>query len=394
MKHLSLSAAVIVSLAAGAVFAEDASPHASAAAASPERLWVYVGTYTTGESKGIYLFELNTSNGELKPLGIAGEAVNPSFLSIHPSKRFLYAVGEIDDFAGKKSGAVSAFAVDAAGEKLKLLNQQPSGGRGPCYVSMDKQGKHVFVANYSSGSAAALPIRPDGSLAEPSSVVQHEGAGTDPKRQAGPHAHSINLDPTGRFAFVADLGLDKVFIYRFEAAESKLLANDPASVPFAPKSGPRHLAFHPRGRFAYVNSEMSSSVTAFAYDGRSGMLREIQTIGTLPGGFKEFNATSEVQVHPSGKFLYCANRGHDSMAVFTIDEQSGKLTPAGHEAIGGKWPRHFGIDPSGTWLIVANQKSDGLAVFRISPNTGKLETVGTTIHIAAPACVRFAVPGK
>lgn len=351
---------------------------------------VYIGTYTTGPSKGIYLFDFDPATGKLEPAGLAGEVANPSFLAIHPSRRFLYAAGEIQEFSGQKSGAVSAFAIDPKSGKLRLLNQQPSGGRGPCHVSIDAAGKYALAANYSTGSAAVLPIHSDGSLARPSSVVQHEGSGPNPKRQEGPHAHSINLDPAGRFAFVADLGLDRLFVYRFDAKSGKLAANDPPSARVAPGSGPRHFAFHPTGKFAYTNLEIASCVTAFTYDPARGVLTDVQTVSTLPPDFdRESNSTAEVQVHPSGKFLYCSNRGHDSIAVFSIDPADGTLAPVGHASTRGKTPRNFGIDPTGKWLIAANQKSDSLVVFRISQATGMLSPAGETVSAPIPVCVKF-----
>ncbi|MBI4582149.1 MAG: lactonase family protein [Planctomycetes bacterium] len=353
------------------------------------RTWrVYIGTYTRGESKGIYLFEMEAASGELRPAGVAAETKNPSFLAVHPSRKFLYAVGEISDFAGK-SGAISAFAVEPASGKLRLLNQQPSGGQGPCHVIVDAAGRNALAANYGSGSAAVLPIGPDGSLGKPSSVVQHEGSGPNPQRQAGPHAHSINLDPAGRYAFVPDLGLDRIFIYRFDAGAGSLARNDPPAAAVAPGAGPRHFAFHPTGGFAYVINELASTITAFVYDAHRGALKELQTIGTLPQGFTEPNTTAEVQVHPSGRFVYGSNRGLDSIAIFSVDAESGRLTAIGHESTRGKTPRNFGIDPAGKWLIAANQGSDTLAVFRIDERTGRLQPTGPTVNVPLPVCVKF-----
>jgi len=348
---------------------------------------VYVGTYTSGASEGIYLFELDRVSGALEPKGLAAKTANPSFLALGPGNRRLYAVGELD-----ANGGVSAFAVDAATGKLELLNRQPSGGRGPCHLCVDPSGRHVLVANYSSGSAAVLPIASDGSLAEPRSVVQHEGSGPDPKRQQGPHAHSVHLDAAGRFAFVADLGLDRIFIYRFDASKGTLGPHDPPSAHMAPAAGPRHLAFHPSGRYVYVNNEMGCTVTAFKYDAERGTLSELQVIGTLPEDWREPNTTAEILVHPSGKFLYCSNRGHDSIAIFTIDPTTGRLTAAGHQSTSGATPRNFGIDPAGQWLIAANQKSDTLQVFRIASESGRLEPAGSPVPVPTPVCVKFVTP--
>jgi 6-phosphogluconolactonase len=297
-------------------------------------------------------------------------------------------VGEVADFQGKKAGAVSAFSVDPGTGKLALLNQQSSGGGGPCFVSTDTAGKHAFVANYGGGSVACLPIESDGRLREASAFVQHQGQGPTP-RQKQPHAHSIKPDPTGRFVMAADLGLDKLLVYRFDVAGGKLDPHDPPAGVLAPGSGPRHFAFHPGGKFAYVINEMKSTVTTFAYDAGRGALTEVQTVPTLPDGFAGNNSTAEIVVHPSGKFVYGSNRGHDSIAAFSIDGQSGRLTPAGHEPTGGKTPRNFNIDPTGTWLLAANQNSATVVVFKIDPATGKLTPTGTVANIPSPVCVKF-----
>lgn len=367
---------------------------ASGGEAAPAKLRVYIGTYTWKASKGIYTAELDLATGKLSTPELAAEATNPTFLALHPSRSFLYAVGEIGNFRGGKSGAISAFAILPETGKLKPLNQQPSGGSGPCHVIVDREGKNALVANYGSGSVAVLPIAGDGTLREPSCAVHHEGKGTDPKRQEGPHAHSINLDAAGRFAFAADLGIDKLLIYRFDAAAGKLAANDPPFASVAPGAGPRHLAFHPNGRFAYVINEMAMTVTAFAYDAEHGALKEVQTVRTLPdgGGPGPGLSTAEVQVHPSGKFVYGSNRGHNSIAIFRVDAETGNLTAIGHEATRGKTPRNFGIDPTGAWLVAANQDSGDLFVFRIDAETGRLTPTGERTEVPLPVCVKFVPP--
>jgi 6-phosphogluconolactonase len=364
-------------------------PQSAAAPAPAGKLWVYVGTYTNAKSKGIYLFELDLASGQMTAKGLAGEAINPSFLAIHPSRKFLYAVGEMANFEGKRSGAVSAFAIDAANGWLKLLNQQPSVGAGPCHLIVDRDGKNVLVANYGGGSVAVLPVEADGRLRAASSVIQHTGKSVNPKRQEAPHAHSINLDAGNRFAVAADLGLDQLLVYRFDPAKGTLTPNDPPFAKVAPGAGPRHFAFHPGGRFAYVINELASTVTAFAYDPDRGELKELQTISTLPDGFKGNNSTAEVQVHPSGRFLYGSNRGHDSIAIFTIDPATGRLTAAGHQPTHGKTPRNFGIDPTGTYLLACNQHSDTISVFRIDPQTGRLKGTGQVIEAPTPVCVKM-----
>jgi 6-phosphogluconolactonase len=372
-----------------------ACPAASAEDAKPQKYRVYIGTYTGGKSQGIYLLELDTGRvtapeqAALRVVGLAAKDVNPSFLAIHPSRKFLYAVGEIGNFGGKKTGAVSAFAMDAESGKLTLLNQQPSGGAGPCHLVVDREGKNVLVANYSGGSVAVVPIQEGGRLGQPTCVRQHEGSGVNRQRQEGPHAHSINLDAANRFAVAADLGLDKLLVYRFDAAKGLLTPNEPPFAAVAPGSGPRHFAFHPSGRFGYVINEMLCTVTAFSYDAERGVLKEIQTITMLPHEVRPGYSTAEVQVHPSGKFLYGSNRGHNSIAVFAIDPETGRLTSVENQPTQGKTPRNFGIDPTGACLLAANQDSDTVTLFRIDPASGKLQFLRTSVEVPKPVCVKF-----
>jgi 6-phosphogluconolactonase len=361
-----------------------AQPNAGADANAPQ--WVYVGTYTGPQSKGIYAMRFDPASGSLSQPQLAAEVESPSFIAIHPTQKFLYAVSEA---GGKDGGPVSAYAIDAAAGKLTLLNQQTSGGAGPCYVATDPSGRVALVANYAGGSFESLPIAEDGKLGPPASFIQDRGEVADPKRQGGPHGHSLNPDPAGRFAFGCDLGLDKVFIFRIDPATAKLSENDPAFAKVAPRSGPRHFVFHPSGKFAYVINEIASTVTAFAYDPERGALSEIQTMSTLPADFHGNNSTAEVQVHPSGKFLYGSNRGHNSIAVFAIDEASGKLTASGHQPVEGKTPRNFRPDPSGKYLFVANQDSDNIVLFKIDEQTGGLTPTGTSVSLSKPVCVKF-----
>ncbi|MFO0820924.1 MAG: lactonase family protein [Pirellulales bacterium] len=357
------------------------------------KLRVYIGTYASAKSRGVYRAELDLATGQLSTPVLAGEVVNPSFVAIHPSKKFLYTVTEMIDSQGKKQGAVGAFAIDVATGDLKPLNKQASGGAGPCHVVVDRAGKNVLVANYGGGSVASLPIESDGSLAVAKSVVQHTGSSVDKSRQSAPHAHSINLDAGNRFAFAADLGLDKVLVYKFDPAAGTLSANDPPAGLVDPGSGPRHFAFHPNGKFAYVINEMALTVTAFAYDADRGTLTALQTISTVPEGAERKGAsTAEVQVHPSGRFLYGSNRGHNTIAVFQIDETTGKLTAAGHQGSGVKTPRNFGVDPTGRYAIVANQDGDSLVVFKIDAATGALKPTGQPVEVGKPVCVKFVAP--
>jgi len=374
---------IVVGLAHGSVPAPDVAD-----------MLVYFGTYTGPNSKGIYVSRLDGKSGALSDPELAVETPGPSFLAVHPDRDFLYAVNEVDEFQGKKSGSVSAFAIDRKTGKLTALNQQSSVGTGPAHLIVDKSGHAVLVANYGGGSVAVLPIEANGRLKPASAFVQHTGSSVNPQRQKEPHAHSVNVDPKNHFAYVADLGLDKVLIYRFEPLKGSLTANDPPFAAVEPGAGPRHFAFHPSGRFAYVINELQCTVTAFTADEKSGMLTTLQTVSTLPEGQKVVPgfSTAEVQVHPSGKFLYGSNRGHDTIVVFAIDQNTGRLTYVEHEPTQGSTPRNFGIDPSGTYLLAANQKSDSVIVFRIDPESGRLSPTGTRITVGSPVCVKFVRP--
>lgn len=358
-------------------------------AAQAQTLRFYVGTYTGGKSEGIYLFDFDSSTGALKSRGVAAKSTNPSFLAMHPSGKHLYAVNEVNDYGTEKTGAVTSFAVHLLSGILTELNQQSTGGDGPCYVTVDRGGRNVLVANYGGGSVAVLPLESDGRLKPASAFIQHRGSGANRSRQAGPHAHSINLDRANRFAVAADLGLDKLLVYRFDPVGGTLAPNDPPATPVAPGSGPRHFAFHPDGRHAYVINEIALTVTAFDYDASRGVLTTIQTIPTVPPGDHKGFSTAEVQVHPSGKFLYGSNRGHNSIAMFSIDQASGKLTSLGQESTQGKTPRNFAIDPTGKFLLAENQDSDTIVVFRIDGQTGRLQPTGHKADVPKPVCIKF-----
>ncbi len=356
--------------------------------AANESSLVYIGTYSGGKSKGIYLSRFDEATGKLSALELAAEAKNPSFLCLHPNGKLLYSVGETDSFDGKKSGAVEAYRIEAGTGKLTLLNQQASEGLGPCHLALDKTGRCLLVANYGSGSIAALPVDKDGKLGEARAKIQHSGSSVNPSRQEGPHAHFITMEPKNRFALTCDLGLDKVLTYRLDTAKGSLTLN--SSVSIKPGEGPRHLAFHPNGHWVYVINEMGSSMTALAYDDEKSALKELQMVSTLPADFKGHNSGAEVQMHPSGKFVYGSNRGHDSIAVFSINEKSGNLTPLGHQSTQGKTPRHFAIDPKGKWLLAENQDSDTIVVFGIDATSGMLRETGQTVEVGKPVCVVFA----
>ncbi|MCP5516062.1 MAG: beta-propeller fold lactonase family protein [Verrucomicrobiales bacterium] len=361
---------------------------AAAEAAGAGRFIAYIGTYTGRGSRGIYAARFDAGAGAVTPLGCVAEMANPSFLALHPNGRFLYAVGETGQFRGKRAGLVSAFAIDRDSGQLRLLNQASSEGPGPCHLSVDATGRLVMVANYGGGSIAALPVREDGSLGEATTFIQHTGSSVNPGRQKEPHAHSINPSPDNRFALVADLGIDRVLAYRIDAAKGTLTPNDPPAVALPPGSGPRHLAFQPGANRVFVINELLSTLASFAYDPEPGTLSPIDTQSTLPTGFAGENSTAEVQAHPSGRFVYGSNRGHDSIAGFRV-ETDGRLRPLGQTPSGGRHPRNFAIEPTGRYLWAANRDSDNITIFRVDAATGELAPTGVTMDVPMPVCVRF-----
>lgn len=354
---------------------------------------LYVGTYTKGDSKGIYAYRFDAKSGDLTSLGLAAETENPSFLAVEPTHHFLYAVNELTQYKGAASGAVTAFSMDPASGKLSKLNEVASHGADPCYISFDRTGKYALVANYTGGSVAVFPIANDGHLEEPASFVQHVGVGKDPERQEGPHAHWIETTADNRFVVAADLGLDELLVYRFDPSKGSLTPHDPPFAKVKPGAGPRHVTFHPNGKFAYVIDEMGSSISSFSYDAKTGVLHPLADISTLPAGFKGPNDTAEIHVHPNGKFLFGSNRGHDSIVVFSIDPNSGSLKLVDHFSTQGKTPRNFEIDPTGAYLFVANQDSGTIVVFTIDPNTGRLTPTGKVLQSPSPVSLRF-VPAE
>lgn len=352
---------------------------------------VYVGTYTQGDGhgKGIYAYRYDANTGKTTPLGVAAETVNPSWVALHPSERFLYAVNEVGNYEGPNSGGLSAFAIDQASGKLTFLNEVPTRGGGPCFVSVDHTGKYALVANYDGGSVAVFPILPDGKLGPATAFVQHTGHGTNPERQEAPHAHSIVLTPDNRFAIVNDLGLDEILVYKFDSTKGTLIPNDPPFAKLAPGAGPRHFALAPDRKFAYVINEMGRTVTAFSANVHAGTFQPIQSLSTLPSGFSGRNDDAEIEVHPSGKFLYASNRGEDSIAIYAIDPMKGTLTKTGDVPTGGKEPRSFAIDPAGKLLFAANQNSDNIVIFRIDAATGQLTPTGEKLDVPSPVCLKF-----
>jgi 6-phosphogluconolactonase len=349
---------------------------------------VYVGTYTDKESKGIYAFRIDTTTAKVTSLGLVAETENPSFLASDPSGSFLYAVNEIDEYKGQKTGTISAFSIEKSSGKLALLNKVASQGTGPCYVTTDKTGHYVLVANYGGGSIADFPVLKDGSLGSVASFIQHTGSGPKPNQDA-PRVHSIGLSADNRFAVVADLALDNLISYPFNVANGSVTSNNAAVFKMPSGAGPRHFTFDPRGRFAYVIAEMQSTVTVMSFDAATGELDQLQTISTLPKYFSGVNNAAEVQVHPSGKFLYASNRGHDSIAVFSIHPKDGTLSLLEYVPTNGKEPRHFGMDSKGRFLIVANQNSGNVVIFKIDTKTGHLTSIGQVFEVPRPVAVKF-----
>lgn len=355
--------------------------------AAPDRWIAYVGTYTHGASRGIYAFHYQ--GGALTPIGLAAETVSPSFLLMHPKAGVLYAVNETRSYGSlANSGSVSAFAIDPATAKLTLLNTVASRGADPCHLAADGAGRWLFVANYSGGSVAVFPIREDGSLGEATQQFRHSGAARAiPERQEMAHVHSVDLSPDNRFLYVSDLGLDTIFVYRLDAATGRLRQH--AAVRTAPGRGPRHLAFTPDRRFAYSLGELDASVTLYSHDPATGEMREMQSVSALPAGFDGTRSGAEIAVDPSGRFLYASNRGHDSIAVFSIDAERGLLRACGHVSTMGRTPRHFAVDPAGTHLLAANQDTGTIVTFRIDPDNGMPTPVGRPVAAPDPVCILF-----
>jgi 6-phosphogluconolactonase len=349
---------------------------------------VYVGTYTGNESKGIYAFELDPGTGKTGPVRLVAETENPSFLALHPDGQHLYAVNETSSFNGEKGGGLSAFKITGDGS-LAALNQKSTKGGAPCHLSIAPDGGSALVANYGGGSVISYRLETGGRLGEEGSFIQHHGSSVNEQRQEGPHAHGIYLAPGGKFALVPDLGLDRVLVYEFDGSNGRLSAAAQPSASVAPGSGPRHLAIHPNAKFVFVLNELSSTVTTFMFDPDTGAMKALGTVSTLPDRF-EGNSTAEIFVHPNGRFVYASNRGHDSIAVFGIEETSGKLTLVEHEPTGGRTPRNFNIDPSGRWLLAANQNSGTVSVFKIDPQSGKLSRHGEQVKVPTPVCLVFS----
>ncbi len=368
----------------------------------------YVGTYSSpqgpegskGNGEGIYLFRMDSSTGTLSPLATFPDGSNPAWLAFDPSRTHLYAAEEIFNFQGGNSGSVSAFAIDRSNGRLTLLNTVSSQGAGPAHLSVHPSGKYVLVANYAGGTVAVLPIQPNGGLGSATDVKQ-DGDKVGPEHAASappgsfaisghdrPHAHMIESDPAGRFVLASDLGLDMIMIWRFDLEHGTLEANRPAAVALPPGDGPRHFTFHPNGRWLYSLQEEGSTLVLFDYDAAKGNLTARQTLSSLPRGFAGTNFTSEVAVSSDGRFVYAANRLHNSIAYFSIGE-AGTLTFAGEEWTRGDYPRSFSIDPTGNFLYACNQRSDAITTFRINRTTGSLAFTGQYTPVGTPGIIVF-----
>jgi 6-phosphogluconolactonase len=359
------------------------------ATASAADMFVFFGTHTTGPGKGFSLAHFDTATGALTTPVFLQEAADPAYFILHPDGRHLYTCNSILEYQGKPGGSLSAYAIDPATARLTLLNRQPSYGGDPSYVSFDRTLHFLFVANYQGGNIAAFALKPDGSLGERTAFIQHTGKSVDPKRQTKPYAHSIVTDPANRFVLVPDLGVDKMFIYRFDASSGALRPNDPPFVTVKPGAGPRHVVFHPNGHWVYLIHEMGSIVTLYDWDAARGALKEVQTVSTLPEGWKGVSTCSEMLIHPNGKFLYASNRGHDSIALFDIDAQTGRLKMVSTFPTLGKTPRNFAFDPTNRWLLVTNHESNNAVVFAMDEKTGRLTPHGQPVSVPYPFCERF-----
>lgn len=351
---------------------------------------LFVGTYTNGNSKGIYILDFDTASGSLNQKNYYEGITNPSFLAINNKRNYLYAISETDNYNGKKSGGIFSFKIDYKNRSLLFLNSVSSQGAHPCHLTVDKSDKYILAANYSGGNISVIELNDDGSLGNCRDVVQHSGSSVNKKRQEAPHAHSINLDASNKLAVATDLGLDKLMLYNFDNKTGKLIPANQKFVKAKPGAGPRHFAFHPSGEFAFVINELDCTITTFRFNINTYEFEPVQTISTLPLDYKEENTCAEIHAHPNGKFVYGSNRGHDSIAVFSFNAITEDLSLVQHQSTLGKTPRNFVIDPSGKFLLVANQNSDSIIVFSIDLTSGKLYETGKKIEIPNPVCLLFA----
>ncbi len=351
--------------------------------------YLYVGTYTDPGGKGIYVYEFDRTNGSVKLVETAGDLESPSYLTIHPNRKFLYTVNRGRVIPDKKWGSVSAFSIDPGSGSLEHINDQPAFGVEGCYISTDSRGRLAFIANYSTGNVVVFPLKGDGSLGTLSDAQQHTGSGGDPGRQKGPHAHCAYVSPDDKHLYVVDLGIDRVKTYEIDYTGEKLIPKPNCDGITKPGTGPRHITFDQKGKYAYVIEELASTITVFQRDPETGALHPIQDIKTIPDDYTETNYCADIHIDPSGKYLYGSNRGHDSLAIFKIDPENGTLEKSGYQSVSGKWPRNFLIDPKGEYVFVVNQNSDNLVIFKLDPSTGNLEKISDNTTIPKPVCVKI-----
>ena len=351
---------------------------------------LFVGTYTDGgKSQGIYLYQMDIATGALTFTGISAKTQNPSYLVIHPNRKWLFAVNELGSNDGKYIGTVSAFRIDLEKKQLEYINTVPSNGNYPCHISVDQAGRYVMVANYGNGSVSVYPINKDGSLAYASCIDQHKGKGPNTERQEGPHAHMITQGFDARFVYNTDLGIDKILIYKLDQTTGKLISTD-YDANSKPGAGPRHLAFHSNRNWVYAINELNGTIEAFAIDKLTGALKRFQIMSTLEAGDTRYPGSADIHITPNGKFLYATNRSDvNNIAMFSINQETGELTLLGHRPVKGQTPRNFAIDPSGTFLLVANQNSSNVLTFRIDPVNGLLTETGQETSIPSPVCLKF-----
>ena len=381
---LAASAAGLVALARGP---ESLASHEQS---KPDDELLYVGTYTEGtKSDGIYLVHMDPRSGKLRRVGSVIAGANPSFIAIHPNGRVLYAVNEVDKYNGEASGAVSAFGIASESGELTRRNEQPSEGAAPCYVSVDRSGRVVLVANYNGGSVALLPIEADGSLAPAAQVEKHTGRGPNAERQEAAHAHCIVADPSNRFVLAADLGVDRVYVYRLDVDARSLRRVEGGDAVMRPGAGPRHIVFHPTLPLVFVTNELDSTVAALRFDAERGALSPLDVRSTLPAGWAGTNYPADIHIAPSGRALYVSNRGHNSVAVFSVAELTGALALEQVVSTEGDWPRNFTLDPTGRWLLVANQRSDSVVVFARDEKNGRLTPTRERIALPSPVSLKF-----
>jgi len=379
---------VAIPLALSFIFSTVGNAHEGHDHHEPDTFLVYIGTYTGPESEGIYTFEFDRKSGKLTSVNQPAKTSNPSFVAVHPSGDFLYAVNEDAEFNGEKGGGITSFSIDPETGALTEINSQCTHGEHPCHLTIDQTGRTVGVANYTGGSIAAYRIGRDGALSPASTFVQHQGKSVHPRQEA-PHGHSIDVDPANRFMAVSDLGIDQVLIYKMNARKGQLTAH--STVKSEPGAGPRHFSFHPTGKFGFGINELNMTANAYRYDARAGRLELLQTVSTLPPGEKqqEGQSTAEMYVHPNGKFLYGSNRGHNTIVVYGIDQKTGKLSYVENESTGGSTPRSFGVVPTGDYLLALNQASNTIVVFKIDPGTGALEPTGEEVLCPTPVAAAF-----